>query len=131
MDTPIVTAIELPTVVLPTEEELKAWVAQQPEGSVVGLCRSAGNCMLAQHLAEKYPGIGVSVSYYGSRHWSDKAGQVHVVVETQGAYNEQRFDAPGLADVLKRFDRLMEWGTPITREQALTCFEENADAETR
>lgn len=124
MDTTTATTIVLPVVVLPTEDELKTWVANQPEGATVGLCRSAGECMLAQHLEAKYPGTGFSVSYYSSKHHSDKAGQVHIITEVQGAYKETRFDAPGLADVLERFDHLMEYGTPITREQALTCFEE-------
>lgn len=135
MDT--TTATTLPTITLPSVDELQAWVAQQPEGSVVGLCKSSGKCMLAQYLMNTYPTLGFSVIYCPTTRHAEAAGHVIVTYWKRGVspddqpYGQVDVTAPALADVLDRFDNLMAWGTRITREQALTCFEENAHAETR
>lgn len=122
------------TIVLPTVQELQAHVTSQPEGSVIGICQSSGHCMLADYLEKAYPDLRFSVTYYPLSDAFLKAGKVHVTYWHRGTtpddspYKEVECEAPDLTRILERFDRLMGWNVPITREQALPCFEEKAHA---
>lgn len=108
---------------LPTLQELQEWVAEQPKGAIVGFCRSSGGCMLAQYLQEKYPDFKFGISY------GAKEGFVCALCWKRGTSADDNSEssylpAPALVSAILRFDNLASWDDPITREQALTCFDE-------
>lgn len=123
-------------ITLPTVEELRSWVEEKPEGSDVAVCQSTSHCILAEFLSEKYPHLEIDVDFQAPsrqppvRFWKDN---IWVTVNNPGDESaeideELTFVDDALCQLLERFDHLSGMDCPVTREEVLTCFEENAHA---
>ena len=97
-------------------EEVKQWVEKLPDGEIAGECGEAYHCIVANAIAAKYPHVQAA-SYNLHNAYVRYADDRYYTVNTDP-------DTKRLHDLGYAFDDLGQPGTPITKQEALSLFEE-------